>query len=128
MDSGGGTSLDPEASAQRPPKRVVFDRRYGWIVDDWRSPSEEALAGSRGMFCLLPIAKTVTLVTTQSIDYTARAVIEIMENPDKLPSFSPGAMKANIYDQIQNIHQSIKKSDFKSIISRSKRVDHNSCI
>lgn len=73
MDSGGGTSLDPEASAQRPPKRVVFDRRYGWMylfgsisllgfrfdfnlsffssfrVDDWRSPSEEALAGSRGM-------------------------------------------------------------------------------
>ncbi|XP_072969312.1 uncharacterized protein [Typha angustifolia] len=47
------------ASSSDPPKRLLFDRRYGWIFDEWKDPSEEALAGGRGMFCVLPIAKSL---------------------------------------------------------------------
>ncbi|KAG9136685.1 hypothetical protein Leryth_004473 [Lithospermum erythrorhizon] len=35
--------------ATKQAKRLVFDRRYGWIFDEWKDPSEEALAGGRGM-------------------------------------------------------------------------------
>ncbi|GAV59372.1 hypothetical protein CFOL_v3_02903 [Cephalotus follicularis] len=30
-------------------KSLLFDRRYGWVLDEWKDPSEEALAGGRGM-------------------------------------------------------------------------------
>ncbi|MBA0555071.1 hypothetical protein Golob_014133, partial [Gossypium lobatum] len=29
-------------------KRLLFDRRYGWVFDEWKDPSEEALAAGRG--------------------------------------------------------------------------------
>ncbi|KAG6388918.1 hypothetical protein SASPL_150354 [Salvia splendens] len=42
-----------------PPKRLLFDRRYGWILDEWKEPSVEALSGGRGMFCVIPLAKAL---------------------------------------------------------------------
>ncbi|GFQ06847.1 ABC transporter c family member 8 [Phtheirospermum japonicum] len=32
-----------------PGKRLLFDRRYGWVLDVWKEPSEEALNGGRGI-------------------------------------------------------------------------------
>ncbi|XP_022843904.1 uncharacterized protein LOC111367324 isoform X2 [Olea europaea var. sylvestris] len=50
-------SSTANSSAAAPSKRLLFDRRYGWVLDEWKDPSEEALTGGRGMFCILPIAK-----------------------------------------------------------------------
>ncbi|KFK41729.1 hypothetical protein AALP_AA2G165200 [Arabis alpina] len=57
--------MEPPATAA---KRLLFDRRYGWVVDEWKDPSEEALAGGRGMFCLLPLGKTLFHTASQSIN------------------------------------------------------------
>ncbi|CAA6663919.1 unnamed protein product [Spirodela intermedia] len=36
-------------------------------VDEWREPSGEALAGGRGMFCILPIVKALVEVASHSV-------------------------------------------------------------
>ncbi|KAG2286675.1 hypothetical protein Bca52824_046279 [Brassica carinata] len=42
--------MEPPATAEkRSSRRLLFDRRYGWVVDEWKDPSEEALAGGRGI-------------------------------------------------------------------------------
>ncbi|XP_061943509.1 uncharacterized protein LOC133667846 isoform X2 [Populus nigra] len=46
--------------------RLLFDRRYGWVFDEWKDPSEEALSGGRGMFCILPLAKAFLTTASQS--------------------------------------------------------------
>ncbi|KAG5017992.1 hypothetical protein JHK85_024128 [Glycine max] len=30
-------------------KQLLFDRRYGWVIDEWKDPAEEALDGGRGI-------------------------------------------------------------------------------
>ncbi|XP_015385780.2 uncharacterized protein LOC102623938 isoform X3 [Citrus sinensis] len=47
-------------------KRLLFDRRYGWVFDEWKDPSEEALAGGRGMFCIVPLAKACLKTASES--------------------------------------------------------------
>ncbi|KAL5713225.1 hypothetical protein ACHQM5_015325 [Ranunculus cassubicifolius] len=47
-------------------KRLIFDRRYGWVVDEWKEPSEEALSGARGMFSILPLANAFVKFASQS--------------------------------------------------------------
>ncbi|XP_060674636.1 uncharacterized protein LOC107423434 isoform X4 [Ziziphus jujuba] len=65
--SGSAISI-PSSSSSRPPKRLLFDRRYGWVIDEWKDPSEEALAGGRGMFCILPLAKALLKMASQSVE------------------------------------------------------------
>ncbi|KAL8167093.1 hypothetical protein V2J09_008592 [Rumex salicifolius] len=48
-------------------KCLLFDRRYGWVYDEWREPSEEALAGGRGMFCIVPLAKGFIQTASHSV-------------------------------------------------------------
>ncbi|CAK7328841.1 unnamed protein product [Dovyalis caffra] len=36
-------------SPKRHSHRLLFDRRYGWVFDEWKDPSEEALSGGRGI-------------------------------------------------------------------------------
>ncbi|EOA28623.1 hypothetical protein CARUB_v10024844mg [Capsella rubella] len=60
--------MEPPATASnRSSRRLLFDRRYGWVVDDWKDPSEEALAGGRGMFCVVPLTNTLFQTASQSI-------------------------------------------------------------
>ncbi|XP_004292178.1 PREDICTED: uncharacterized protein LOC101312023 [Fragaria vesca subsp. vesca] len=56
-------------------KRLLFDRRYGWVIDEWKDPSEEALAGGRGMFCILPIAKAAVKMASESVSLAANSVV-----------------------------------------------------
>ncbi|KAJ7950602.1 Retrotransposon protein putative Ty1-copia subclass [Quillaja saponaria] len=56
-------------SSKRPSKRLLFDRRYGWVIDEWRDPSEEALDGGRGMFCILPLAKGLLQEAWKLVQY-----------------------------------------------------------
>ncbi|XP_042401636.1 uncharacterized protein LOC121991687 isoform X2 [Zingiber officinale] len=58
--------LLPLPLTPRSPKRLLFDNRYGWIFDEWKDPSEEAYAGGRGMFCILPIAKSLVNAASHS--------------------------------------------------------------
>ncbi|VVB08539.1 unnamed protein product [Arabis nemorensis] len=61
--------MEPPATAPKcSSRRLLFDRRYGWVVDEWKDPSEEALAGGRGMFCVLPLGKTLFQTASQSIN------------------------------------------------------------
>ncbi|KAJ0024393.1 hypothetical protein Pint_07615 [Pistacia integerrima] len=67
MDSANSkASKGVSAPSQSSSKRLLFDRRYGWVFDEWKDPSEEALAGGRGMFCILPIAKAVLKTASDS--------------------------------------------------------------
>ncbi|XP_048431895.1 uncharacterized protein LOC103956552 isoform X2 [Pyrus x bretschneideri] len=66
MESSAASSLSGTASSNSPSKRLLFDRRYGWVIDELKDTSEEALAGGRGMFCILPLAKTLIKMASQS--------------------------------------------------------------
>ncbi|KAL8482380.1 hypothetical protein ACS0TY_027895 [Phlomoides rotata] len=50
-----------------PRKRLLFDRRYGWVLDEWKEPSEEAFSGGRGMFCIVPLAKALLTKASESV-------------------------------------------------------------
>ncbi|GMN56448.1 hypothetical protein TIFTF001_025571 [Ficus carica] len=73
-------------SASTSSKRLLFDRRYGWVIDEWKHPSEEALTGGRGMFCILPLARSLLKMASQSIDLAASSAVKALEKPDV---FSP---------------------------------------
>ncbi|ESQ46013.1 hypothetical protein EUTSA_v10000395mg [Eutrema salsugineum] len=61
--------MEPPATApKRSSRRLLFDRRYGWVVDEWKDPSEEALAGGRGMFCVVPLGKTLFQTASHSVN------------------------------------------------------------
>ncbi|CAJ2670281.1 retrotransposon protein putative Ty1-copia subclass [Trifolium pratense] len=62
-------------------KRLLFDRRYGWVIDEWKQPAEEALEGGRGMFCILPLAKNLVQMASQSINLGVSSAIKAAENP-----------------------------------------------
>ncbi|XP_023893642.1 uncharacterized protein LOC112005581 isoform X2 [Quercus suber] len=59
-------AMDSKISMPDSSKRLLFDRRYGWVIDEWKDPSEEALAGGRGMFCILPLTKALMKTVSQS--------------------------------------------------------------
>ncbi|XP_015888472.3 uncharacterized protein LOC107423434 isoform X3 [Ziziphus jujuba] len=84
--SGSAISI-PSSSSSRPPKRLLFDRRYGWVIDEWKDPSEEALAGGRGMFCILPLAKALLKMASQSV------------------------LQAGLNDQLHKLKSSVRKPD-----------------
>ncbi|XP_058215028.1 uncharacterized protein LOC131326303 isoform X2 [Rhododendron vialii] len=53
------------SASKRNSKRLLFDRRYGWIFDEWKDPAEEALAGGRQMFCIVPVSKAWFCMASQ---------------------------------------------------------------
>ncbi|XWS24683.1 hypothetical protein CRYUN_Cryun27aG0003700 [Craigia yunnanensis] len=80
------------------PKRLLFDRRYGWVFDEWKDPSEEALAAGRGMFCIVPLAKAFLKTASNSINFAARSAVKVLEKPDVL---SPQELQASLRDQLK---------------------------
>ncbi|XP_028754186.1 uncharacterized protein LOC114713683 [Neltuma alba] len=87
-------------------KRLLFDRRYGWVIDEWKDPSEEALEGGRGMFCILPLVKALGLKTSQSINLSATLVTRASANPQW---FSHQTLQAAFDDCLRNF-LSLKKA------------------
>ncbi|CAN8283750.1 unnamed protein product [Cochlearia groenlandica] len=57
-------------------RRLVFDRRYGWVVEEeeWKEPSEEALSGGRGMFCVIPLSKSLFHSASLSINSAVKFI------------------------------------------------------
>ncbi|CAM0945866.1 unnamed protein product [Alopecurus aequalis] len=76
-----------ETSSVNPPRpdlnrRLVFDRRYGWIFDEWTDPAVSALSGGRGMFCILPMAQALMNAAASSVDYAADSVSTALKRPE----------------------------------------------
>ncbi|KAL0773852.1 hypothetical protein Bca101_039003 [Brassica carinata] len=84
--------MEPPATAEkRSSRRLLFDRRYGWVVDEWKDPSEEALAGGRGMFCVVPLGKTLFQTASQSVSNLINSAVKKLQkwqNPMHNPSSS----------------------------------------
>ncbi|XP_058097618.1 uncharacterized protein LOC131242770 [Magnolia sinica] len=98
----------PRVRPSKPPKRLLFDRRYGWVFDEWKEPSEEALSGGRGMFCILPLAKALVKIATQSVNFAVVSVDQFLRRPKQ---FSPQALKVALNDQFQKFMCSIKRTN-----------------
>ncbi|KAF9601775.1 hypothetical protein IFM89_022943 [Coptis chinensis] len=98
-------------------KRLVFDRRYGWVIDEWKDPSEEALSGARGMFCILPLANAFVKATTQSINLAATSAVKVFVRPD---DFSPQALQASLNYRFQDLLSSLQKQNFNLFNSKGK--------
>nr|GMD13190.1 uncharacterized protein LOC109160142 [Ipomoea batatas] len=96
-------------NSKRPSKALIFDRRYGWVFDEWKDPSEQALEGSRGMFCVLPLAKALLKTASQTIDCAANTAVKVLETPNSL---SPEVLQTSINDQLHKIASSAKKLEF----------------
>ncbi|KAA0039289.1 uncharacterized protein E6C27_scaffold64G00830 [Cucumis melo var. makuwa] len=75
-------------------KRLLFDRRYGWVIDEWKDPSEEALAGGRGMY----------------VNVAAISTVKAVENPELL---SPQVLQAGLQERLEKFTSSIQNSPFR---------------
>ncbi|PIA44255.1 hypothetical protein AQUCO_01700093v1 [Aquilegia coerulea] len=87
-------------------KRLLFDRRYGWVYDEWKDPSQEALAGARGMFCILPLAKAFVKTASKSINLATSSATKVLERPDE---FSPQALQASLNHRFQEFMSLLQK-------------------
>ncbi|WVZ62661.1 hypothetical protein U9M48_012379 [Paspalum notatum var. saurae] len=76
---------------RRRPRRLVFDRRYGWIFDEWTDPADQALSGGRGISCLWTVLATVDnwirklLVSEYQINIAATSISRVLEHPECFP-------------------------------------------
>ncbi|KAI7745888.1 hypothetical protein M8C21_005516 [Ambrosia artemisiifolia] len=93
--------------SKKPSKRFLFDKRYGYVYDDWIEPSEVALAYGRGMFCIVPLGKALFTMVSKSVNLAASRTIEVLERPDQLSSRS--LQKVNdINNQLHQVMFSMK--------------------
>ncbi|KAI3758701.1 hypothetical protein L6452_06272 [Arctium lappa] len=98
-------------------KRLLFDKRYGYVYDEWREPSEVALAYGRGMFCIVPLGKALFTMVSESVNLAASRTIEVLARPDQL---SP--LQANLNNQLHQVMVSIKNTQ--SNIFRLNGISH----
>ncbi|PAN10084.1 hypothetical protein GQ55_2G066300 [Panicum hallii var. hallii] len=76
---------------RRRSRRLVFDRRYGWIFDEWTDPADQALSGGRGMFCAVTMARSLVNAAASSVTYATSSVGRVLESPKSfsLPAYMP---------------------------------------
>uniref|UniRef100_A0A0D9WXH4 Uncharacterized protein n=1 Tax=Leersia perrieri TaxID=77586 RepID=A0A0D9WXH4_9ORYZ len=114
--SGGGS--DPPPSP--PLRRLVFDRRYGWMYaqplllpslslslsrahplrpfplsgsfDEWTDHADAALSGRRGMFCVVPMARSLVDVAVSSVTSVSRALKQA-ENSSPMSYLPPVSLQ-----------------------------------
>ncbi|XP_061337947.1 uncharacterized protein LOC133284854 [Gastrolobium bilobum] len=103
-------------------KRLLFDRRYGWVIDEWKEPAEEALAGGRGMFCIFPLAKALVQMASQSINATAISAIKASQKPELFSQH----MKSAVDDGVQNFMTSLQNMGCKGYILNKNSQSHAS--
>ncbi|CAL0302770.1 unnamed protein product [Lupinus luteus] len=88
-------------------KRLLFDRRYGWVIDEWKDPSEEALDGGRGMFCIVPLAKASVQMASQAINLAAISAKKASERPEL---FSQQMLQSALEDGFRNFMSFLKNA------------------
>ncbi|KAK7293076.1 hypothetical protein RJT34_15937 [Clitoria ternatea] len=94
-------------------KKLLFDRRYGWVIDEWKDPAEEALDGGRGMFCIVPLAKALVQKASQSINLVVNTVIKASEKPQL---FSHQTIQSSLDDGVRSFMTSLKNAGSKGFI------------
>ncbi|KAG8660990.1 uncharacterized protein LOC110607483 [Manihot esculenta] len=122
MDSKD-SKISTATSFRRPSNRLLYDRRYGWVFDEWKDPSEEALAGGRGMFCILPLTKAFLNTAKSSINLAADFALKVLEKPDLL---SPQALRANLDKQLKEVISSIKTPEINIFALNVKKLSETS--
>ncbi|XP_078441301.1 uncharacterized protein LOC144711238 [Wolffia australiana] len=94
--------------------RLQFDRRYGWVIDEWREPSAEALAGGRGMFCILPILKALAEVSSKSADLAARSIVNVVEERGLVNRLTVSQPSVDLVEEdIQSAHPVVHRISFR---------------
>ncbi|KAL0359970.1 UNVERIFIED_CONTAM: hypothetical protein Sradi_3681500 [Sesamum radiatum] len=86
-------------------------------LDEWKEPSQEALSGGRGMFCIVPLAKAVVDKASQSINFVASSTLNVLERPDML---SPKVVQAALSDQMNKLASSVKNVEL--VLMASKEI------
>ncbi|CAJ1796344.1 unnamed protein product [Sphenostylis stenocarpa] len=109
------------SNSRQSSKQLLFDRRYGWVIDEWKDPAEEALDGGRGMFCILPLAKALVHKASQSINFAVISVKKASENPDL---FSPQILQKDLDDGVKSFMTSLKNFGNKGFILHKNSQSH----
>ncbi|KAK7255992.1 hypothetical protein RIF29_29421 [Crotalaria pallida] len=120
MESSNSRINDP--NTRQSSKRLLFDRRYGWVIDDWKDPSEEALDGGRGMFCIVPLAKAFVQRASQAINLVATSAIKASERP-QLPSQQ--MLQSALDDGVRNFMSSLKTTGLKGFFLNKNPQSHD---
>ncbi|KAF7825743.1 retrotransposon protein putative Ty1-copia subclass [Senna tora] len=122
MESTNSTTSVSKPS-RKSSKRLLFDRRYGWVIDEWKDPSEEALDGGRGMFCILPLARTLVQKASETINHSATLAIKAFEKPEL---FSPQTLQAAFDDGLRKFTSTLKNAGSKCNILSKNSHSHTS--
>ncbi|KAJ4713809.1 Retrotransposon protein putative Ty1-copia subclass [Melia azedarach] len=118
-------SIAVSSSSKLSSKRLLFDRRYGWVFDEWKDPSEEALAGGRGMFCILPLTKAFLKTASQSINLAATSAAKVYE---RAYLFSPQLLQGSFNDQLHKLTSILQKPDLNCFtLKGNSPSDSTSC-
>ncbi|VFR02833.1 unnamed protein product [Cuscuta campestris] len=64
------------------------------------------MEGGRGMFCVLPLAKALLKIASQTIDSAVISVVKVLENPN---SVSPQLVQTNLHAQFNKIKSSMER-------------------
>ncbi|KAM7508181.1 hypothetical protein LguiA_018634 [Lonicera macranthoides] len=78
--------------------------------DEWRDPSEAALAGGRQMFCVVPLAKGLFKMASELVNLTADSTIKVLQTPDLL---SPPMLQATLNDHLDKFMSGVQKQQLK---------------
>ncbi|XP_014498328.1 uncharacterized protein LOC106759594 [Vigna radiata var. radiata] len=111
------------SNSRQSSKQLLFDRRYGWVIDEWKDPAEEALDGGRGMFCILPLAKALVQKASQSINFAVISVKKGSENPEL---FSPQMLQSGLDDGVKSFMTFFKNIGSKGFILNKNSQSHAS--
>ncbi|KAL9258538.1 hypothetical protein AKJ16_DCAP11375 [Drosera capensis] len=100
-------------------KELMFDPRYGWVIDERREPIDEALSGGRGTFGVVPLAKGLYSMVCPSIWAAVNTAVELFNNPDSL---SLPHLQAKMQDQFNNFSNHVKIPDWKSLMLKGQSL------
>ncbi|KAL3684992.1 hypothetical protein R1sor_003014 [Riccia sorocarpa] len=78
-------SSSPSPAANRQ-KQLLFDRRYGWVHEEWTDPVEVANMGGRGMFSLVPLTAATLDGTLYLANRAADVVVQALQNREEILS------------------------------------------
>ncbi|XP_022141897.1 uncharacterized protein LOC111012146 isoform X2 [Momordica charantia] len=81
-------------------------------IDEWRNPSHEALAGGRGMFCIVPLAKTLVSSVSQMVNVAATSTVKALEKPELL---SPQVLQAGLHERLEKFLGGLQKANSPSL-------------
>ncbi|XP_042033517.1 uncharacterized protein LOC121780057 [Salvia splendens] len=82
-------AVNVAAASLPPPKRLFFDRRYGW------------------MFCVIPLAKTLIQKASETEKFVGSSTLEVLERPKLL---SPKALQATLIHQMKKYKSSVNNA------------------